>query len=131
MKAYVAIKYKSEENAELIDTITSALKKRGIEPFCFVRDFQFSNKETFSAEELMKKAFEYIKACDVVIVDITEIAVGVGIEAGYAYSLGIPILTISQKGSETFNTLKGISKDYLLYESLDELSSILKEYFTS
>ena len=53
----------------------------------------------------MLETFEIIESSDVAVIDLSEKGVGLGIEAGYAYSKQIPIITISenQKISTTGN----------------------------
>jgi nucleoside 2-deoxyribosyltransferase len=131
MKAYIAIKFEQEKNKELIESISKALEKCGIESFCFVRDFENYGNVVFSPEELMKKAFEEVRASDVVVVELTKKGVGIGIEAGYAYSLDIPILTIAKKGFEISKTLEGISDKCFYYETPEEFYSIFNKYFHS
>jgi 2'-deoxynucleoside 5'-phosphate N-hydrolase len=130
MKAFLAIKFEQANNTELIDNISQALENCGVETFCFVRDFEKYGNVALSPEDLMKKAFEYIKTSDILIVELSKKAVGIGIEAGYAYALGIPILTIAKKGSDISSTLEGISNSCFLYDNLDELVSIFREYFS-
>ncbi|MGD9569999.1 MAG: hypothetical protein AB7V48_17085 [Sedimentibacter sp.] len=69
----------------------------------------------------MKLTFEKIDICDLVIIDLTEKGVGLGIEAGYAYAKEIPIITIAKKGSDISETLLGISKKTFFYNNIEEL----------
>lgn len=69
----------------------------------------------------MQKTFEVIQSCNLVVVDLTEKGVGLGIEAGYAHATGIPVVTIARSGSDISQTLAGISRDMWFYEKIEEL----------
>ena len=60
--------------------------------------------------------------------DLTEKGVGVGIEAGYAWAQGIPIVTIAKRGSDVSTTLQGISQAVLWYDEFDDLIEFFVEH---
>ena len=70
----------------------------------------------------MTKAFEAIRSCQLVVIELTEKGVGLGIEAGYAYAQGIPIITIAQKGCDISTTLAGISESVYRYSDFADLN---------
>lgn len=126
MKAYIGIKYHEDySNKIVIEKISSVLEKRGYETICIVRDME--NKEPFkySPYELMKLTFEKIDICNLLVIDLTEKGVGLGIEAGYAYAKGIPIITIAKKGSDISETLEGISKEVSFYNNIEDIETLL------
>lgn len=51
-----------------------------------------------------------------------------GIEAGYAYAKGIPIITIAKSGSDISETLEGISDEIIFYNSIEDLDMSLGKY---
>lgn len=125
MKAFLAIKYYDDmKNKDTIEKICKALEKRGIKTFVFARDIQNYEKCTLTPNKIMKLAFENIKSSDVFIIDASELSIGIGIEAGYAYSNKIPIYLIAKKGSEVSNSIKGISKKFFTYEDPYEISNL-------
>ena len=127
MKAYITIKYHPDNsNRPRIEQISEALARNGIESVCVVRDLENWGEVHFSPEDLMQKSFAAIGACDLMVVDLSEKGVGVGIEAGYAWARGIPILTIARAGADISETLQGISQAVFWYESGDALV----EFFT-
>lgn len=82
--------------------------------------------------ELMRQTFLELRDSKLVIVDLTEKGVGVGIEAGYAKARGIPIVTIAAAGSEISETLAGISDKVFIYkdwEALDQFMGELEKEF--
>ena len=128
MQAYISIKYHPDnKNRERIEKISAALAQCGFETVCVVRDVEKWGQVTFDPRELMQKTFDEIDASHVVVLDLTEKGVGVGIEAGYAHARGLPIVTIASKGSDISTTLRGISHRVFLYGAYDELVS----FFTS
>jgi hypothetical protein len=56
-----------------------------------------------------------------IVIELSEKGVGLGIEAGYAFAKGIPIITIARTGSDISETLRGISQDIFFYESYTQL----------
>lgn len=122
MKAYIAIKYHADHsNRGHIEGISAALEQQGFETVCITRDLEKWGEVQFDPSTLMQRTFDEIDTSDVVIVDLTEKGVGVGIEAGYAFAKRIPVVTIARKGSDISETLRGISQEILLYEQYDDL----------
>ena len=75
----------------------------------------------------MAKTFEEIDSSDVVVTDLTERGVGLGIEAGYAYAKGVPVVAIARKGSDISATLRGISRQVFWYAGWDELRLVVRQ----
>ncbi|MCI0474763.1 MAG: nucleoside 2-deoxyribosyltransferase, partial [Anaerolineales bacterium] len=105
-----------------IEMIAAALRARGIESVCIARDIEQWGKLHFDARELMARTFAAIDACDLVVVDLTEKGVGVGIEAGYAHAKNIPVVTIAQVGADISETLRGIARAAFWYEGDSDLT---------
>ena len=74
----------------------------------------------FAPAELMKRTFEEIDKNEVILIDISEKGVGLGIESGYAYSRGKPIIVMAQKSSDIPGTLTGIMNEMIWYKELEE-----------
>ena len=122
MKAYIAIKYHpNNKNRVLIEQISNALEQSGFDTVCVTRDLEKWGEVHFRPEELMEKSFKEIDRSDIVVVELTEKGVGIGIEAGYARSKGIPIVTVAKKGSDISTTIQGISQKILKYDREAEL----------
>ncbi len=126
MKAFLAIKYYDDmKNKDKIEKICKALEKKGINTFVFVRDVQNYERCTLAPDEVMNLAFKNIKSSDIFIIDASEVSIGIGIEAGYAYTNNIPIYVIAQKGSEVSNSIKGIAKKFFTYVDPCEISDLV------
>ena len=128
MKVYLGIKFHPDNrNRDRIELISQALSLYGCEIVCIRRDIEQWGAVQLASRELMSKTFEVIRACQLVVIDLTEKGVGVGIEAGYAYAQRIPVITIARAGADISNTLQGISRETYLYRSVDDL----KGFFSS
>ncbi|OQV10367.1 hypothetical protein CLAIMM_14380 [Cladophialophora immunda] len=66
-----------------------------------------------------------IRPCQLVVIELSEKGVDLGIESGYAYTHAIPVITIARQGSGISNTLRGISQAVHLYEEAVHL----REFF--
>ena len=125
-KAYFGIKYHSDHrNKEKIELISSLIEKFGFSVTCIARDMEKWGQVRFSPDELMLKTFEIIESCDITIIDLSEKGVGLGIEAGYAFSKQIPIITIAEK-QEISTTLLGISQDHFVYDNERDLTEFIR-----
>ncbi len=125
-KAYLGIKFYSDHsNKPLIDSTAILLEKCGYSVTCITRDLEKWGQEFFSPKDLMKETFKIIESSDVVIIELSEKGVGLGIEAGYAHSSGIPIVTIANN-KEISTTLIGISNSHYVYKNEDDLFDFLQ-----
>ncbi|MCL4302779.1 MAG: nucleoside 2-deoxyribosyltransferase [Anaerolineae bacterium] len=129
MKLYLAIKYHpNQQNRDRVEAISSILEQQGFETVCIVRDVEQWGQVHFTPAELMQRSFAEIEASDVVVIELTEKGVGLGIEAGYAYAKGIPLVTIARKGADISETLAGISQKLFLYDNMDELTQFFQQF---
>jgi nucleoside 2-deoxyribosyltransferase len=129
---YLAIKYHPDHsNRSLIEQISDTCSCVGFETVCVDRDIELYGGKSYSASELMQLSFDKIKKADYILIDLSEKGVGIGIEAGYAYALGIPIITILPVTAHLSTTLAGISNFVYHYQTPDEVSGLLKSILYS
>lgn len=127
MKAYLGIKFHPDNrNRDTIETVSQAIESCGFETICIRRDVEKWGAVHLSSHELMTRTFEVIRSCHLVVIDLTEKGVGLGIEAGYAYAWSIPVVAIARGGSDISTTLRGISKEVGLYETSHDLREFFK-----
>ena len=127
-QAYLGIKfYADQRNRSLIEMITDALKEAGWTTHVIVRDLENWGAVQFDPETLMARTFAVIEASDIAVIDLTEKGVGLGIEAGYPFAKGIPVITIARDGSDISTTLRGISQEVCLYRNKADLISFFRE----
>ena len=125
MRAYLGIKYYADNrNREMIEGVSSTLAKCGVATFCVARDSEKWGAVRLEARDLMHKTFEVIEGCDLVVIELSEKGVGLGIEAGYAHAKGIPVVTIAKWGSDISETLKGVSSHVIFYKNFADLSPL-------
>lgn len=121
-EAYLGIKFHADNrNRDKIEAISRTLTQAGLTTTCIVRDVESWGKHKFTPQELMARTFGVIEASDLAIIDLSEKGVGLGIEAGFAFARGIPLVTIAQANSDISTTLRGISQHVFLYTEFDEL----------
>ena len=127
MKAYIGIKYYGDyRNKEIINKISSALERNGYRTSCIVRDIQ-NHQVKYNPQELMKLTFKEIDECDLVVIDLSEKGVGLGIEAGYAFARNIPIITIADIRADISETLEGISRKVIFYNNIEDIDNLLSK----
>jgi len=128
MKSYLAIKFHEDvKNKNLVEEISESLEKAGFETVVMIRDYEKWGTVKFSPEELMALTFKLICESECLIMEFSEKGVGLGIEAGYAYAKNIPIIVIAKIGSDISNTLRGIAKKVIFYDTPKDLVASLKE----
>jgi nucleoside 2-deoxyribosyltransferase len=128
MRVFLSIKYHSDHaNCSRIEAILAALEQRGAQSVCIARDVERWGKYEFDPAELMRRTFIEIDASDLVVVDLTEKGVGVGIEAGYAHAKQIPFVTIAQRGADISETLQGISRAVWFYDGLADFPRVISQ----
>ena len=124
MKVYLGIKFHSDNsNREAIEQLAQALEACGCETFCIQRDIEHWGAIHLTPQALMTKTFEVLRSCQLVVIELTEKGVGLGIEAGYTYAHGIPVITIARVGADISPTLQGISQTSSLYRSMEDLKT--------
>lgn len=128
MKTYISIKYRADNsNKDCIEKISSALERNDFETVCIARDIEKWGEVQLTPHELMQRAFAEIDSSNLLVVDLTEKGVGLGIEAGYAHAKQIPIVVIARQGSDISATLQGIAEELFLYEEFEELTDFFED----
>lgn len=121
-RAYLGIKFHPDlRNRGLIETHTAVLAQAGFATTCIVRDLEAWATHKFDPVDLMARTFEIIRASDLAIIDLSEKGVGLGIEAGYAFANGIPLVTVARAGCDVSETLRGISTAVVPYQTPADL----------
>lgn len=127
-KAYIGIKFHDDaSNKDIIDLVSQALSSAGFDTICIHRDVEEFGKVQLSPQGLMAKTFEIIRSCQLVVIDLTEKGVGLGIEAGYAHAQRITVITIARQGADISNTLRGISEEVYSYNDASDLGMFFKQ----
>jgi len=128
MKAFISIKhYQDNRNRSDIERLSSIMAKSGFQTVCIVRDYEAWGEKIYSSNELMQITFKEIAASDVLVVESSARGVGLGIEAGYAFARGVPILVVARSGAVISSTLSGIASAQAHYSSDTELEQFLSQ----
>lgn len=121
-KAYFGIKYHADNrNRGQVNAICDALAADGIQTVCIARDIEKWGDVTLSQQELMQTSFEEIDKSDLVILEMSEKGVGLGIEAGYAVAKNKPLVVLIKQGLELSTTLKGIADTIIAYSRAGDI----------
>jgi hypothetical protein len=122
---YIGIKfYQDNRNRQIIEQLSHLLTFYGFETACVRRDVEKWGVITLSPRELMRETFEIIRSCQLVVIELSEKGVGLGIESGYAYAHAIPVITVARHGSDISDTLCGISQAVHFYGEIVDLRGI-------
>lgn len=121
-KAYFGIKfYEDHSNRTETESITAVLNTAGIQTVCIASDVEKWGSVELSLPELMERTFAEIDQADMVILEMSEKGVGLGIEAGYAVAKGKPLVVLIKEGGELSGTMKGIADVVITYEKPEEI----------
>lgn len=132
MRAYLGIKYHADNrNREVIEGMSEVLAGCGVVTSCVVPDLEAWGAVQLEAPDLMQRTFAMIERCDLVVIELSEKGVGLGIEAGYAYAKGVPVVTVAKGGSDVSETLRGSSKEVVFYGEVRELGHFFSNFFQS
>lgn len=123
-QAYLSIGYQNRQKLEAeITAIRTALAAHQISLFVFVDQYRFAAEQE---KEMMKQAFRDIARSDLLVAEVSEKAIGVGIEIGYAAALGKPIIYLRQARAEHSTTAAGTADYSLVYTHTGEIAGLLE-----
>ena len=125
MQAYISISFsKKNELEKEVQAIKNALGKFGISGFVFVDEYQFSAKQE---KKMMQKAMEDVEKSAILIAEVSEKGIGIGIEVGYAKAKNIPVIYVRNSSSEHSTTVSGIADFKIIYENVIDLEEKLEK----
>lgn len=128
-KAYLSIGFQSRAlRSEETETIRSVLAAAGYTLFVFVDIYRFSADEE---KQMMAAAFREIQDADLLIAEVSEKAIGVGIEIGYVAALHKPVLYLRNATAEHSTTAAGAAGFSIVYRDVAELSTLLSAWLST
>ena len=123
---YFGIKYHPDNsNRPTIEAFEQCFKKHNFHSYCVVRDMELWGEATFSAQDIMQETFKRIDTADLVVIDVTEKGVGLGIEAGYAKAKNKKLVITAKAGTDISTTMQGTADHIIQY---NEISEIFQQY---
>ena len=124
-QAYISISFsKRKELEKEVRAIKSALEKIEFFGYVFVDENQFSTNEEGM---MMQKAMEDIEKSVILIAEVSEKGIGIGIEVGYAKAKNIPVIYVRNSRSEHSTTVSGIADFRIIYENEIDLEEKLEK----
>ena len=122
-QAYIGIKYyEDNRNQSEIDQLSRQLEQAGYKTVCITRDIEKWGDIHLTPPDLMRQTFAVIDQSDLVVMEMSEKGVGLGIEAGYAYAQGKFLLVMLQEERELSSTMAGIATKIIRYNTLEQLN---------
>ena len=126
MKAFLSIKFWGDDrNRQDVEGVISAIQEAGAEVYCFRRDAENWGEMEFEPREMMDSTFNEISKSDLLIADVADWPIGVGVEAGYAAAKGIPVICICPEDKKVANTVAGLADNVIRYKNYTDLSEQL------
>lgn len=121
-QAYIGIKYyEDNRNQPEITQLSRQLEQSGYKTVCIARDVEKWGAVHLPPPELMQHTFTEIDRSDLIVMEMSEKGVGLGIEAGYAYAKGKYLLIVLKNERELSSTMAGIASKIIRYRSLEQL----------
>ena len=121
--AYVALAIRNREKLNpVVEAIKQVLNFYDIEPIIFADRYAFSSSDHV---KMMELALLTLEQADFLIAEVSEQAIGVGIEVGYAAAKSKPIVYIRHNSTEFSTTVGGVATHSLIYETVTELRTKL------
>jgi 2'-deoxynucleoside 5'-phosphate N-hydrolase len=125
--SFLSISYKNRINLqEEVAAIEAVLNDFGISLLVFVDKYQFKTGEE---KEMMQTACTEIQAADFLIAEVSEKAIGVGIEVGFASALQKTVIYLRKEGTEYSTTIGGIANHQIVYANTQDLIVRLSAFF--
>ena len=129
MQAYIAISYnKRKELQPVLDAIKEALLANSFTPFVFVEQYNFSSTQE---KEMMQAAFAEIDKSDLLIAEVSDKAIGIGIEAGYAKAKNKIVIYLYPTNAEYSTTVGGTADHIIVYSNFADLKENLDRLLSS
>lgn len=123
MRAFIAHSFAhTAQQQAVLHELFAVLDAYGIQGFSFVLSYPAYPKG--SEKEMMQDALKELSSSDLLIAEVSNKEVGVGLEVGYAKAKGIPIVYLRHEESEYSKTVGGVADDQLVYKGGD-LSELL------
>ena len=125
MNAYISISYGKRKILDpAICTIINTLKQFNIDPLVFVDVYQFNAKQE---RQMMQQAFAAIDQCDILVAEVSDKAIGIGVEVGYAKAKGKPVVYIRHIDRNHSKTVSGVSDFHIFYIDVNDLDTQLTD----
>ena len=131
MKVYVAYQlagHSLKKQTATLKGIARMLDEIGHQSFIFLRDIQNWNPGGITPKEIITKAIQNLKSCDVLlaVMETPKKSEGMLLESGYMKGLGKKVI-VASKPHDKGILLKAISDSSFEYKNLDDFKKSLKK----
>ncbi len=128
-KAYLAIGLQNRQHlSKEVDIIRKVMNGFKYQLFVFVDEKQYAVAEE---KEMMRQAFAAIDASDLILAEVSEKAIGVGIEIGYAVAKKKRVIYLRQTNAAHSSTASGAAQYSIFYHNSDQLAASLEAVMAS
>jgi nucleoside 2-deoxyribosyltransferase len=125
MKVYIAASYsKRKQMQDEMNVIKKTLTRQFLTPFVFIDNYNFNSSQ---AKEMMETAFAEIDKSSLLIAEVSDKAIGIGVEIGYAKAKNKPIIYLRHANAEHSTTVAGTSDHILIYKDTNDLETKLND----
>jgi len=128
MKVYFAVPLQKNRNNILAKDISTILLSLGCK---IVSEWVLwdNSNPNLNKNEIYERNCEALKSCELLVAELSNPSIGVGMEIMFAYNLGKKIICI-YSNTEISNMVKGLPGVILLpYKNLDDLKEKLDQQF--
>lgn len=125
MNAYLSAKFAGDDNEEIIANLITAAERAGFDVTCTIRDYDDYGRGAPPDEPLIEYIFAAIEHANVVLLDVTDKGVGLGIEAGYAAANDIPVVLLASHDADISTTMEQLATHILQYHGFEDLTQQL------
>ena len=109
MEAYITCPCDhSNKRLSLLPIIKEAVLANGFEAFIF----KIGGDDP---KEILRRDYEQMKKCDLIIAEVSERSHGVGIEIGISYCLGLKRILLLAEGEHITKLAQGMPDTHLIY----------------
>lgn len=123
--AFISRSYEHREQYDTAIThVVAGLRSMNMEGVDFVRRYSFGQGQ---AREMMAATLQSIQQADVLIAEVSEKVIGVGIEIGYAAALGKLIIYLRKSEAPFSTTVGGLATIAIVYDNPQDLEDKLIE----
>jgi nucleoside 2-deoxyribosyltransferase len=128
VKAYISVSYKNRKSVDSeIEEIIQTLRESSISSLVFVDRYRFEPEQE---HEMMKTAMSEIDSCDLLIAEVSDKGIGIGVEVGYAKAKGKPVVYLRHQNAEHSTTVSGVSDFQVIYSDITDLKQKLTQVIT-
>ncbi len=127
MRAYLSVPIISNRSLERAQKIAEILERHGVD---IISKWVLSKDPgwSLSPSEVFNRDVKGVEKCDLLVADVNEPSIGVGIEIALAWKMRKPIICLFEKGRRVSYMVLGMTNVVLLeYSNYDELEKLLEE----